>query len=623
MFVTAIGLAAAIPLALGLLVVFRSTQRRIGWLLVAHGVCVGGLLGGSQTGTTGRTAMAFDQLSQGSWIFLFFWLVLVAYLLPDGQVWSRRWRLWIRAGVLGAVLFLVGSAGDTSGFRMAHDGQAPPLRWLPEPLSAVLGMAGLVLVVLLFFGAAVAVRSRLSRAQGDTRLQLLWLVWGSLAVPLGLLVLWANHFLLGDHDWLIYSTLTVVCVALPTAMAIAILRHGLFDIQVVLSRTLTYGTLTIGVVAAYALLLLAAEEVGGSGRASGLLAVAVVAVTIQPAYAWLRQRIERWVYGYRSEPHRAMRLLADRAEAAEAGALGLSITEAVAAALRVDHVWVDTGPVEGGDDERVVRAPLAHGGERLGDLAVEVPRGRQLSAADRSLLEDLARYASVLVRSDRQADQLRESRAGIVAGREEERRRLRRDLHDGVGPSLAAVVLKLNAAQSRADGAERNALLGEARAEVKDAIAEVRRLVDDLRPPAIDEVGLLGAIRQRAAGLSGDLVIEVDGPASMPALPAAVEVAAFRIASEAMTNVARHSSATRCRILVALNGSFELTVIDNGGGVDRFVRRGVGWTSMQERAAELGGSCTVTSRPGGGLVVRAVLPFEQRLGEPADVGADA
>jgi signal transduction histidine kinase len=567
--------------------------------------------------------MAFDQLSQGSWIFLFFWLVLVAYLLPDGQVWSRRWRLWIRAGVLGAVLFLVGSAGDTSGFRMAHDGQAPPLRWLPEPLSAVLGMAGLVLVVLLFFGAAVAVRSRLSRAQGDTRLQLLWLVWGSLAVPLGLLVLWANHFLLGDHDWLIYSTLTVVCVALPTTMAIAILRHGLFDIQVVLSRTLTYGTLTIGVVAAYALLLLAAEEVGGSGRASGLLAVAVVAVTIQPAYAWLRQRIERWVYGYRSEPHRAMRLLADRAEAAEAGALGLSITEAVAAALRVDHVWVDTGPVEGGDDERVVRAPLAHGGERLGDLAVEVPRGRQLSAADRSLLEDLARYASVLVRSDRQADQLRESRAGIVAGREEERRRLRRDLHDGVGPSLAAVVLKLNAAQSRADGAERNALLGEARAEVKDAIAEVRRLVDDLRPPAIDEGGLLGAIRQRAAGLSGDLVIEVDGPASMPALPAAVEVAAFRIASEAMTNVARHSSATRCRILVALNGSFELTVIDNGGGVDPFVRRGVGWTSMQERAAELGGSCTVTSRPGGGLVVRAVLPFEQRLGEPADVGADA
>jgi signal transduction histidine kinase len=379
----------------------------------------------------------------------------------------------------------------------------------------------------------------------------------------------------------------------------------------------------VGVVALYALLLLAAERVGGDGTAGGLLAVAVVAVTIQPASAWLRQRIERWVYGYRSEPHRAMRLLADRAEAAEAGALGPSITEAVAAALRVDHVWVDTGPVEGGDDERVVRAPLAHGGERLGDLAVEVPRGRQLSAADRSLLEDLARYASVLVRSDRQADQLRESRAGIVAGREEERRRLRRDLHDGVGPSLAAVVLKLNAAQSRADGAERNALLGEARAEVKDAIAEVRRLVDDLRPPAIDEVGLLGAIRQRAAGLSGDLVIEVDGPASMPALPAAVEVAAFRIASEAMTNVARHSSATRCRILVALNGSFELTVIDNGGGVDRFVRRGVGWTSMQERAAELGGSCTVTSRPGGGLVVRAVLPFEQRLGEPADVGADA
>jgi signal transduction histidine kinase len=360
--------------------------------------------------------------------------------------------------------------------------------------------------------------------------------------------------------------------------------------------------------------------VGGNGTFGGLLAVAVVAVTVHPAYSWLRQRIERFVYGYRSEPHRALRLLADRAETAEPEALGASITEAVAEALRVDRVWVDTGDATGHD--RLVRVPLVHRGERLGDLAVEVPPGRQLSAADMSLLQDLARYAAVLVRAERQGDQLRESRSRIVAGREEERRRLRRDLHDGIGPSLAAIVLKLNAAQSRTDGAERNAVLTEAREEVKDAIAEVRRLVDDLRPPAIDEVGLLGAIRQRAAALSGDLTIEVAGPPSMPALPAAVEVAAFRIASEAMTNVARHSGATRCRVTIAVNGSFELTVADNGRGTDQFLTRGVGWTSMQERAAELGGSCTISSRrPDAGLIVRAVLPFEQRPAEHADVEA--
>jgi signal transduction histidine kinase len=253
--------------------------------------------------------------------------------------------------------------------------------------------------------------------------------------------------------------------------------------------------------------------------------------------------------------------------------------------------------------------PLLHRGERLGDLAVDLPAGRTLSAADRSLLDDLARHAAVLVRAERLTKELRESRSSIVTAREEERRRLRRDLHDGVGPSLAAIVLKLNAAQSRADPDERNALLTETRDEVRSAIAEVRRLVDDLRPPAIDEVGLVGAIRQRAVGLSGDVASVVSGPETLPALPAASEVAAYRIASEALTNVARHSGASRCRVAVAVDGAFELTVADNGTGTNGRPTRGMGWTSMRERAAELGGSCTITGRPEGGLLVRAVLPL--------------
>jgi signal transduction histidine kinase len=633
-FYAAVGLAAAIPVVLGLIVVGRGTQRtqrRIGWLLVAQGVSVGLLLlGASETSSRGTATLVVDQLSQGIWIFLFLWLVLIAYLIPDGRLLSRRWRLWVRIGLGGAAMFLVGAAGDASAFRQEHDGQAPPLRGLPETVSDLVGGIGLVLVVLLFFGSAFAVRARLKVATGEPRLQLLWLVWGALAVPLGLLVVWANHFLLGDRDWLTDAALIAVSVALPTTVAIAILRHRLFDIRVVLSRTLTYGALVSGVVALYGLLLLVAEQLGGSGTAGGLLAVVVVAVAVHPAYSWLRQRIERWVYGYRSQPHQALRLLADRADGAEPEELVASITEVVAEALRVGSVWVDTGDADGdadreaaGDDGHVVRTPLVHRGERLGNLAIEVPTGRQLSSADVALLRDLARYAAVLVRSERQGDQLRESRSRIVAGREEERRRLRRDLHDGVGPSLAAVVLKLNAAQSRADGGEREALLAETRKEVKAAIAEVRRLVDDLRPPAIDEVGLVGAIRQRAAALNGELTIEVTGPDPMPALPAAVEVAAFRIASEAMTNVARHAGATRCRVAIGVNGSFELTVADNGRGTMVSPTRGVGWTSMRERAAELGGSCTISSRPEGGLMVRARLPLEQQQLEGTDVKADA
>ena len=624
MFNAAVAIATAVPVVLGLLVVRRSDQHRIGWLLVAQGVFVGVLLGSSRAPVAGAASLVIDQLAQGSWIFLFLCLVLIAYLLPDGRPLSRGWRLWMRAGLAGVGLFVVGAAGDDRGFREAHGGLEPPLSWLPVPLSDLLGLIGLFLVVLLFFGSAVSVGSRLRHTLGEARMRLLWLVWGALAVPLGLVLLWVNFFVLGGREGLTIATLTAVSVALPTAMAVAILRHHLFDIRPVLSRTVTYGALLVGVVTTYALIVLAAERLGGNGTAGGLLTVAVVAVAVQPAHSWLRRRIERWVYGYRSQPQEALRLLADRADAAEPAALVAAVTEVVAEALRVERAWVDTDGAT--DDEWMVRTPLMIRGEMLGALVVQVEPGRRLSPADIALFRDLARYAAVLVRSEQQRDQLRESRAQIVAGREEERRRIRRDLHDGVGPSLAAIVLKLNAAESRTEHTERSALVAEARQEVRQAIAEVRRLVDDLRPPAIDEVGLLAAIRQRAAALSGDLTIEVAGPDPMPALPAAVEVAAFRIASEAMTNVARHAAATRCRVDLVVNGRFELTVADNGRGADSgapTTGRGAGWISMRERAAELGGTCTISHRPEGGMVIHAIVPLGRPQAKDGAVGAPA
>jgi signal transduction histidine kinase len=158
-------------------------------------------------------------------------------------------------------------------------------------------------------------------------------------------------------------------------------------------------------------------------------------------------------------------------------------------------------------------------------------------------------------------------------------------------------------------------VLAEIRDETRAAIREVRRLVDGLRPPAIDEVGLTSAIRQRAASLcSENLSYEVESPEALPALPAAVEVAIFLIASEAMTNVAKHARATRCKVELTLGPTLDLTVSDNGRGLDGQSQRGVGWTSMLERAAELGGSCTISARPAGGVFVRAVFPLRQDAG---------
>ncbi len=615
-------IAGLTSLALGLLVFLRGGQRRIGLLLVAHGVTVGVLLSNPESPGTSRAGMVIDQLGQGSWVFLFLWLVLIAYLLPTGHTMGRRWRRWVTIGLVGVAVFQVGAAGDRTGFAEAHGSHPPPLPWLPAPVSGVLGVVGLLLIVPLLLGSFLCLWLRLRSSEGEDRVRLLWPVWGSLSVPAVLLFGWANHFLLGDHELPFTVALALLGVALPATIAISVLRHRLFDIELVLSRTLTYGVLTLLVVAAYAVLLTLAGLVVGDRSAGGLVAVGLVAVLVHPTYAWLRRGIERRVYGYRSDPAIAMRRLGASVESADPLHVVDTITRSVSDALKLDHVWVELAAQVPRDDGHLVRAPLVHRGDRVGDLVVDVPPGRTLTSADTALLGDLARHAALVVRASQLAAELQESRSRIVSAREEERKRLRRDLHDGVGPSLAAIVLKLDAAQTRQDEADRNALLAETREEAKQTIKEIRRLVDDLRPPAIDEVGLVAAIRQRAATLSTDaLTYTVIGPETLPSLPAAVEVAAFRIASEAMTNTAKHSVASRCTVAIELDGTLGVTVTDNGRSSAGATGSGVGWTSMTERAAELGGSCTISSRAEGGIVVRAVLPLAATVDRTTGVEA--
>jgi two-component system NarL family sensor kinase len=553
---------AAVPVAVGTLVLLRSDQRRIGGLLVAHGLCIGVFLGLPSEPATSRRGMAIDQLMAGTWTLMFLWLVVIAYLLPDGHASSPRQRTWIWLGLVGNVVFWVGAAGDPNLFE--HD--PLPVPWLPPGMSAAVGVIGLFWVVVFFFGSVVSVLRRLRRSTGDNRLRLLWFLFGALSVPVALLLNWASYFILEDPTPLAPFVGALVMCALPVAIGVAIVRTRLFDIELVLSRTLTYGVLTALVFGAYAGLLALTGSIFGNSSVGGICAIAAVAVAAAPTQRWLRDRIERWVYGYRSEPHRAIRMMSERVDAANPPDLLPAITDTVTEALSIKRAWVEQhGPTTPATN--VVRAPLVHQGTPLGSLAVELPPGRAFSAGDTQLLHDLARQAAVLVRAGQLNADLQASRSRLVTAREEERKRLRRDLHDGLGPSLAAMVLKLNAAASQPDAAERNALLTEIREEGKDAIAEIRRVVDDLRPPAIDEVGLLGALRQRAAALSTEsLEYVVSGPDSLPPVPAAVEVAAYRIASEAMTNVAKHSGASRCTIDLGLDGTLEVTVTDNGRG---------------------------------------------------------
>jgi signal transduction histidine kinase len=322
--------------------------------------------------------------------------------------------------------------------------------------------------------------------------------------------------------------------------------------------------------------------------------------------------------------------LAERLE--QADDLMAEVVGTIARAFRSPYVRMEvTQPgglasvVEYGEPSPGTDFPLSYRGAPVGTLRVAPTPGEPPRAADRRLLADLVRQAGVAAHAVQRTEDLQRGRERLVAAREEERRRLRRDLHDGLGPVLGGLTLKLDTVRRllRTDpGRAEEVVLG-AKADVAGAMADVRRLVHDLRPPALDELGLAGAVEQQAQrfrrvhctggtdgtdGLRVDLDIDLTA-ADLGGLPAAVEVAAYRIVSEALTNVARHARATWCRVRVERReGDLIVEIADDGRGVDPDSPMGIGLLSMEERAGELGGSCRVLARPGGGTLVRAVLP---------------
>jgi two-component system NarL family sensor kinase len=239
----------------------------------------------------------------------------------------------------------------------------------------------------------------------------------------------------------------------------------------------------------------------------------------------------------------------------------------------------------------------------------------RLSTRDEKLLGDLVRQAATAARSGQLAEQLQTSRERLVTAREEERRRIRRDLHDGLGPAMAGVVFQLETVKLSLDSRPEQAreTLTAVSGQIQEIVADVRRLVHELRPPALDDRGLVGALGQLVESLPVPVTIHAD---DLAGLPAAVEVAAYRIVAESLTNVVRHARAHGVRVTLRRTGQvLEVEVADDGIGVAEEVQAGVGLLSVRERAAELGGHAEVSCPTGGGTVVRAVLPVATRKGD--------
>jgi signal transduction histidine kinase len=233
--------------------------------------------------------------------------------------------------------------------------------------------------------------------------------------------------------------------------------------------------------------------------------------------------------------------------------------------------------------------------------------GERYGPTDFALTEVLVRQVALVLDALRMAAALQHSREAIVSAREEERRRLRRELHDGLGSALAGIALTLQAARNTG-GPQGDELVEGAREQTQAAVADVRRMVRGLRPPVLEDLGLAAALRAHADRL-GPLEVELELPQSPITLPAAVELALYRIATEALTNVVRHAHARHCRLCVRIDGDeVALAILDDGRGLASDATPGVGLRSMRERAAELGGRVELTAGPSGGLAVDVRLP---------------
>lgn len=440
-------------------------------------------------------------------------------------------------------------------------------------------------------------------------------------------------------------------VTIPLCVGIAILRYRLWDIDLIINRTLVYGTLSASVIAMYVLVVVYLGTLLHTGNTPtiSLVATGIVALLFQPLRTLLQRAINRLMYGERDDPYAVLARLGSRLEAALVPEKVLpTLVETVAQTLKLPYVAIALLPEEfpltptaaegagvmagagaleadivassGTPTPDPLRVPLVYQSETLGYLLLAARTGDTFSKADERLLTDLARQAGVAVYAVRLTthlqhltESLQQTRERLVTTREEERRRLRRDLHDGLGPALASLIFKVDAARNllTQDTERTETLLAEVRQQAQEAIADIRHLVYNLRPPALDELGLLSALREQATHYQNQgLEVAFDVPEVLPPLPAAVEVAAYRIAQEALTNVARHAQAQHCLLHLSIDAeTFHLDITDDGKGIPAGHRMGVGLHAMHERASELGGNCAITRGPSGGTTIRVRLPL--------------
>ncbi|MCI0519810.1 MAG: sensor histidine kinase [Chloroflexi bacterium] len=613
-------LVIAIPnILVGVFIFWRCGEQRIA-LLTSLVLIVFSVGSGTLTPTI-RALLgihpALDFLQHTLQFISWYGFALFFYLFPNGR-FTPGWTRW--AAVVMLVFSLVWNYASETPFA--------PLHWPP---------ALFIVVVFLEWGSWLVSQVyrywRVSNAVERQQTKWVVLAVSAFILMMGIVSL-VGAFIPGfdimteeqptpqSFAFMLAMWLTSPIMAIiPASIAISIIRYRLWDIDLVINRALVYGALTASTIGLYvAVVFYLGRMVQALDRSIiAFLATGLIAVVFQPLRDALQRGVNRLMYGERDEPYAVLSRLRQRLDlAASPGDVLPAILETILQALKLPYATIrlrdQTVAVRGmlPPNAQPQSFPLLYRGEVIGHLAVS-PRSAEenFTAGERRLLADIAHQAGAAAHNVSLTGELQRARERLVAAREEERRRLRRDLHDGLGPKLAGQALILEAVRdSLAADSPNRGLVDHLISDSQTIVQEVRELVHGLRPPALDDHGLAGALRLLAAQCeSGKLHIDVSTPDPMPPLPAAVEVAAYRIAQEALTNVVKHARARACQVVLTVGEELEISIADDGVGVPADRRVGVGTVSMRERAEEIGGQCVIEAGEDGGTRVCARLPF--------------
>ncbi|MFI5958797.1 M12 family metallopeptidase [Cryptosporangium sp. NPDC051539] len=605
-----VGISIAVAIsctALGVLVLVAVPRHLVGRLLLAAGA----------SAAVGTVAVSWTRWEPVAWLSQWTWwpayglLFLALLFFPDGRLPGRGSRaLAVALVALTALSSIVLAVAALDAPRTLLSDAGVELDPHTKLLVRIFA-AAVFLTVVAGFGVLGTLWARWRRADTDTRQQLACLLPAVVLLLLG----WGLSFFNLDGGYILAA------VAVPLGMTVAIMRYGLYDLDRVLNRTLVWLVMTALVVVGFVSIVTVLREVimrNTSADSISLVTTGVIAITYAPLHRRVQQGVNQLLYGDRHDPYKVITELGDvLGQTAEPNAVLPLLTGTIANSLQVPYVAVEVEEAHGARllawygkvGPNVQAFDMISRGEHIGRLLVS-PRtvGGHFTPRETQLLTDIALHAGVAVEAGRLTRDLQESRERLVRAQEEERRRLRRDLHDGLGPSLTGMSMQVRAARKVSGPGRVRDILDALAGDLAACTAEVRQLVDELRPPALDR-GLAVALRDECRRFDSNVLsVQLDLHDELDRLPAAVEVAAYRVVAEALNNVARHADARNCVVSVRRGRDLTIEITDDGKGITGPVRPGVGLASMRDRAGELGGEWEIRAAQPRGTTIRAHFP---------------